>query len=162
MAGPPAKSLPVDLLLPPLPGLIVSLGFPGFRSEGAGRDRLLPVMCDRCGTDSHLIIRSVTDPPEDRSGVVIVAYTCAGCGLFREHPARVADLSLVMGRGTRKANVLIFGWHYMHCGQIMKKTGSELRRLSAPASEAREQLLDVYLPTRVLRCACGFRLELPE
>jgi hypothetical protein len=120
-------------------------------------------MCDRCGTDRHLVIRSVTDLPEDQTSAVIVAYTCARCGHFREHPAAVADLSLVMGRGTRKATVLIFGWHYMHCGQIMKKTGSGLRRLAAPpAIDAHPQLLDVYLPTRVLTCGCGFRLELPE
>jgi hypothetical protein len=120
-------------------------------------------MCDHCGTDRHLIIRSVTDPPEQETGVVVVAYTCARCGLFSEHPARVSDLSLVMGRGTRKAKILIFGWHYMHCGRIMKKTGSELRRLSAPPTPgARAQLLDVHIPTRVLTCGCGFRLELPE
>jgi hypothetical protein len=141
----------------------VSLGFPGFRSDGAGRARVLPVTCDHCGTDRHLIIRSVTDPPEDQTGVVIVAYTCARCGAFREHPARLSDFSMVIGRGIRKAKVLIFGWHYMHCGRIMKKTGSELRRLSAPPPvEARAKLLDVYLPARVLTCACGFRLELPE
>lgn len=120
-------------------------------------------MCERCGSDGHLIIRAVTDPPENQTGVIIVAYTCARCGLFREHPARVADLSQVMIRGTRKATVLIFGWHYMHCGQTMKKTGSELRRLSAPPSpEAPAALPDVYLPARVLTCGCGFRLELPE
>jgi len=45
----------------------------------------------------------------------------------------------------------------------MKKTGSELRRISVtPVMEARGKLPDVYLPTRVLACACGFRLELPE
>lgn len=142
-----------------MPGLIVSLGFPGFRSGDAGRARVLPVKCERCGTDRHLTIRSVTDPPEHQTGVVVVAYTCARCQLFSEHPARVSDL----GRGIRRATVLIFGWHYMHCGRIMKKTGSELRRLPAPwAAEERPNLLDVYLPTRVLTCACGFRLELPE
>lgn len=45
----------------------------------------------------------------------------------------------------------------------MKKTGSQLRRLSATqVTEARGKLSDVYLPTRVVACACGFRLELPE
>lgn len=155
-----ARPLPIALLVC---RLIMSLGFPGFRSEGPGRARVLPVMCDRCGTDRHLIIRSVTDPSEHQTGVVIVAYTCARCGLFSEHPARVSDLSLVMGRGTRRAKLLIFGWHYMHCGRIMKKTGSELRRIPAPpAAKAHGSLLDVYIPTRVMACACGFRLELPE
>ncbi|MDP9696915.1 UNVERIFIED_ORG: hypothetical protein J2X79_004498 [Arthrobacter globiformis] len=141
----------------------MSFGFAGFRSDDAGRGGVLPVMCEHCGTDSHLIIRSVTDPPEHETGVVIVAYTRARCGRFSEHPARVLDLSLVMGRGIRKAKILIFCWHYMHCGRIMKKTGSELHRLSAPpATEVGAQLLDVYIPTLILTCSCGFRLELPE
>jgi hypothetical protein len=60
--------------------------------------------------------------------------------------------------------VLIFGGHYMHCGQPMEKAGSELRRFSAPLSteSAEADPLDVYLATRVLRCSCGFQIELPE
>jgi hypothetical protein len=46
----------------------------------------------------------------------------------------------------------------------MARAGSELRRLSAPLSTegAAEDTLDVYLSTRVLRCSCGFQMELPE
>lgn len=58
---------------------------------------------------------------------------------------------------------MIFGAHYMHCGQPMEKAGSELRILCAPLSTegAAEDALDVYLSTRVLRCTCGFQIELP-
>ena len=46
----------------------------------------------------------------------------------------------------------------------MQKAGSELRRLSGPTFTDRstEEGLDVYLATRVLRCSCGFRVELPD
>jgi hypothetical protein len=46
----------------------------------------------------------------------------------------------------------------------MQKTGSELRRLSAPAFTDRpfEDALDVYLTTQVLHCPCGFQMEVPE
>lgn len=98
------------------------------------------------------------------SDVVMVAYTCSRCQHFSEHPAQVSDLSAILGRREQKGDVLIFGGHYMHCGQPMHKAGSEVRRLSAPLSTevAADDTLDVYLSTRVLRCTCGFQMELPE
>ena len=142
----------------------MSLRSPDFRSDGAGEARVRPVMCSRCGTDYHLTVRSVTDIRDCPPDVVMVAYTCSRCRLFSEHPAQVADLSAVLGRRKQSGDVLIFGGHYMHCGQPMAKAGSELRRLSAPLSTegAAEDNLDVYLATRVLRCVCGFQMELPE
>lgn len=95
-AGAPSKPLPAGV---PVSGLIMSFGFPGFRSDDAGRGRVLPVVCEHCGTDSHLIIRSVTDPPEHETGVVIVAYTRARCGRFSEHPA--GGLGPFPGHGPR-------------------------------------------------------------
>jgi monoamine oxidase len=42
----------------------MSLGFPGFRPDGAGRQpRVPPVTCENCGTHRHLTIRSMTDLP---------------------------------------------------------------------------------------------------
>ncbi|TLM72631.1 hypothetical protein [Pseudarthrobacter sp. NamB4] len=62
--------------------------------------------------------------------------------------------------------MLAFGGHYIHCGHPMEKIGSELRRLSAPAftdgDQKETETLDVYMTTRVLRCRCGFQMELPE
>jgi len=99
----------------------------------------------------------------------MVAYTCGRCRLFKEHAAYVADLSAILGRPEQTGDVLIFGGHYMHCGQPMEKIGSDLRRLSAPLTTedsttggTGQESLDVYLRTRVLRCACGFQMELPD
>jgi hypothetical protein len=68
------------------------------------------------------------------------------------------------GPNSRIQGVLAVGGYYMHCGQPMQKTGSELRRLSAPAftDHALDDALDVYLTTKVLHCPCGFQMELPE
>jgi hypothetical protein len=68
------------------------------------------------------------------------------------------------GPRNRIEGVLVFGGQFMHCGQAMQKTGSELRRLSVPAFTDRplEDALDVYLTTQVLHCPCGFQMELPE
>jgi hypothetical protein len=146
----------------------MALGFPGPRPDGSGRSpRVQPVMCEHCehcGTHRHLTIRSMTDLQDYPAGVVLVSYTCGRRRRFSEHPARVADVSMVLASTEQTDDVLIFGGHYMHCGQPMGKAGSELRRLSAPLSAdgTGEVVLDVYLSTRVLRCVCGFQIELPE
>jgi hypothetical protein len=140
-------------------------GIPDFRPDGTRRPPgVLPVICRNCGTDRHLAIRSVIHLQDQPSDIVTVAHTCTRCRRFSEHPAWVPDLSPVLARLEQTADVLILGGHYMHCGQPMKKAGSELRRLSAPRSTkiAAEDDLEVCLATRVLRCVCGFQLELPE
>jgi hypothetical protein len=141
----------------------MSLGFPGFRSDAGGPDRILPMMCEHCGTDRHLVVRAVTALPGHPADVVLASYACGRCRLFSEHPARLADLSMVLDRH-QTGDLLMFGWHYLHCGEPMKKTGSELRRLSASvgSDSAAGDTRDVYLSTRVLTCRCGFRLEVPE
>jgi hypothetical protein len=68
------------------------------------------------------------------------------------------------GPNHRIEGVLAFNGQYVHCGEPMQKTGSELRRLSAPAFTDRpfEDALDVYLTTQELHCSCGFQMEVPE
>lgn len=126
---------------------------------------VLPVMCGACGTDRNLSIRSVTHPPGLPAEVVLVSYTCAECRHFSEHPVRVADLSMVLTGLEQIVDVLILGGHYMHCGQPMERSRSGMHRLFGPMttdSRTDDDSLDVYLSTRVLRCACGFQMELPE
>jgi hypothetical protein len=66
--------------------------------------------------------------------------------------------------GSNQGNVLVFGGHYVHCGHLMEKGGTELRHFQASRSEENVQAraLDFYLSTRVLRCMCGFQIEVPE
>ena len=66
--------------------------------------------------------------------------------------------------GSNQCNVLVFAGHYMHCGEPMEKGGTELRHLQGPRSTENVQYwaLDVYLSTCVLRCICGFQIEVPE
>lgn len=111
----------------------MSFGF-HYRDEGAGRHRVPPLMSGNRGTDRHLIIRSVTNLPGFGADVVVVSYTCWRCGDFNEHPAQVADLSMVLARPEQTGGLLVFGDDYLHCGQPMQKAGSELRRLSVPLS----------------------------
>ncbi|WP_090581696.1 hypothetical protein [Arthrobacter sp. ov407] len=93
-----------------------------------------------------------------------VAYSCVECGFFYAHPANVAQAAEIANRPGQGPGVLQFGGAYMHCGKPMTVGGSEQRSICAPAST--EDLggvpLEVYLRTRVLRCGCGFQMEIPD
>jgi hypothetical protein len=61
------------------------------------------------------------------------------------------------------------GGGYIHCGEPMHAASSGLRSIYAPmttepvpAGQTSEDVLEVYLRTRVLRCGCGFQMEIPE
>lgn len=64
--------------------------------------------------------------------------------------------------------VLQFRGEYVHCGEPMRAADSVLHGVYAvvttePTSpEAGEEALELYLRTRVLRCICGFQMELPS
>lgn len=119
--------------------------------------------CSGCGTDRFLALHSIEAliPPSGDS--VEVGYSCKACNEHYLHPADVAAVAAVLNRVRSFEDVLAFGGHYIHCGQPMQISGSEVRRLGAPAftDEALEDALDVYLATRVLHCPCGFQMELP-
>ena len=142
---------------------IVPTGPPSAPDSAGGPPRVLPVICV-CSTDRDLTMRSVSHPPGLPADVVLVSYTCPRCRHFSEHPARVADLSVIFERMEPTGDVLVLGGRYMHCGQPMERASSGLHRLAAPVStdSADADSLDVYLATRVLRCACGFQVELPD
>lgn len=96
--------------------------------------------------------------------MVEVGYACRACRRDYLHPASVAAVAAVLNRESNPDGVLTFAGSYIHCGQPMQKTGSELRRLTAPRFTDRttEDDLDIYLTTQVLHCPCGFQIELPE
>ncbi len=127
-------------------------------------DEDLPLMCSQCGTDRNLALHSIETLNPPLEDLVKVGYSCSACGMHYLHRADVATVASVLNRDGSLTNVLAFGGHYIHCGQPMEKTGSELRRLSAPVStdKDQEETFDVYMSTRVLHCRCGFQVELPE
>ncbi|TLM72916.1 hypothetical protein [Pseudarthrobacter sp. NamB4] len=58
---------------------------------------------------------------------------------------------------------LAFDGSYMHCGQAMTPAGVDLLSISAVyTGKNLPEELRVYLATRVLRCACGFQMEVPD
>lgn len=123
-----------------------------------------PLRCRACRNDTHLVIKAIESHPGPANALVDVSYTCTACGRHHAHVADVADVAFILNRPGNVADVLVFGGHYIHCGQPMERAGHELRRLHAPVGTSRPEAeaLDVYLSTRVIRCACGFQMELPE
>ena len=133
-------------------------------TPGSQLPRALPMQCTDCGTDVHLSLRSIESLRPYSETLVAVSYSCTACGQFLCHAADVAQVAVILSRGGRTPDVLIFGRQYIHCGQPMQKAGFGLQRLHAPITTDpdAEDALAVYLSTRVLRCACGFQMELPE
>jgi hypothetical protein len=123
-----------------------------------------PLRCTACRNDTHLVIRAIESHHEPAEALVDVSYTCTACGRHHAQVADVADVAFILNRQGNVSDVLLFGGHYIHCGRPMERAGHELRRLHAPVSTSRPdgEALDVYLSTRVIRCACGFQMELPE
>jgi hypothetical protein len=123
-----------------------------------------PLRCTKCGSDRQLALHSIVALTPPANGSVEVGYSCRTCRSQYLHRASVVAVAALLNRVRSPEDVLAFGGHYIHCGQPMQKTGSELRRLHAPATTGQDLVdaLDVYLTTQVLHCPCGFQMELPE
>lgn len=123
-----------------------------------------PLRCTACRNDTHLVIRSIESHQGPADALVDVSYSCTACGRYHAQAADVADVAYILNRQKNVSDVLLFGGHYIHCGRPMERAGHELRRLHASVSSSRPdgEALDVYLSTRVIRCVCGFQMELPE
>lgn len=120
--------------------------------------------CRGCDTDEHLVIESVRALEPPMAVLVETEYTCIECASFYSHPATVAQVGAVLNRSGPGFGVLQFGRTYLHCGEPMSTAGSERRSIYAPSFTewTDEPPLDVYLRTKVLRCRCGFRMEIPD
>lgn len=120
--------------------------------------------CTQCQTDEYLIIESIDTLRPPRTGLVDVAYTCVECDFFYAHTASVARVAEVLNRPGQGSGVLQFGGNYRHGGEPMMMVGSLQRSVHATLSTelAGEGPLEVYLRTRVLRCGCGFQMEIPD
>jgi hypothetical protein len=122
------------------------------------------LVCAICGSHKNLQVHSIAAAAPPAKNVVEVGYSCRECSLEYVRLADVADVAAVLNRTRCPEDVLVVGGIYIHCGQPMQRFGSEFRRVVAPVSTgvASDDALDIYLRTRVLRCGCGFQIELPD
>lgn len=122
-----------------------------------------PLYCVRCGTDSHLFISSIAQPPAGPDDPVTVSYTCTRCWVSYRRVADAAEFAGVLDIDAGSPDVLVFSGQYIHCRQSMQQTASGVLRLEGRTSEeASRKPLGVYLDIRVMECRCGFRLVLPD
>ncbi|MBD8042201.1 hypothetical protein H9638_00075 [Arthrobacter sp. Sa2BUA2] len=113
--------------------------------------------CSYCGTDEFLIIESVeTSTTADAAEFLEISYTCGECDRFYGHPVRHSPL------WARRATSEPTEAEYLHCGEPMQPKDTGTVSLFEPLStERHEAAQDVRLETSILRCACGFQIELP-
>lgn len=127
-----------------------------------------PLRCSKCGNVDKLEITSIDaldagSPFAGSPFMVAVTFTCAECGVPTTQDTDVADVARILNRPGTPSGVLAFGGHYIHCGQPMNTVGSELRSVHGSYSDRLiPEALSVYLATRVLRCRCGFQMEIPD
>lgn len=121
------------------------------------------LLCGHCGSDTELRLQSIKalDPPSD--DFVEAGYVCTACDLHYLRRADVAAVGAVLSRAPGEEDVLIFDGEYVHCGRPMHTLDSEAGCLNAVYTDRDPQNAnDVCLTTRILRCSCGFQIQLPE
>jgi hypothetical protein len=117
--------------------------------------------CEECGTEHQLTIHAISALGAG-GDLVSVSYTCRDCDRFQEHTAYASDVVAALHQVRFMAQVIVFGDDYVHCGYPMEEAEFEIERLCYRSSRSGSALSAVSLPTRVLRCRCGFQLEVPE
>ncbi len=118
--------------------------------------------CATCGAEHQLTIHAVRAMGGGNGDLVSVSYTCNDCGLFQEHLAYTEDVAAALHQVRWMAQVIVFGDDYIHCGFPMEEAEFEIERLCYRSGAGGGSLGMVSLPTRVLRCRCGFQLEVPQ
>jgi hypothetical protein len=119
--------------------------------------------CATCNTDRHLLVESVTTLNE-RQKTLAAAVTCTKCGASRVMATTAAFVKAVPGRNEDNKDVVHRDAEYVHCQEPMCRVDPELRGVHWPVSTEAgpPEFLSVYLKTRVLRCRCGFQIEIPH
>lgn len=129
------------------------------RQPRAGR-----LWCAVCGTDKHLNIESIQAQAPRSSQQLAVFYTCTSCGFSYSHPATVQQAGAILNRRGIQDGLLEFGSHYFHCSEPLREVKTALRSFRAPQTgrpPSRSSPPEAHLRTKILRCSCGFELEIP-
>lgn len=118
--------------------------------------------CAECDTDRHLLVDSVTTLDAQQK-TLAAAITCKKCQGSRVLATTAAFVAAVPGRNENN-DVVHRDAGYVHCQEPMSPVDPELRGVHWPVSTEAgpTEFLSVYLRTRVLRCRCGFQMEIPH
>jgi hypothetical protein len=122
------------------------------------------LQCPKCGTGRYLGIHSIDSLRPPAQGLVAVPYTCEACADVNTDAASVPQIAGILNRlGLSAADILQFGGQYSHCGESRHSADTQLRCACAPVATQAPAIdvLEVYLSTHILRCGCGFQMEIP-
>lgn len=133
--------------------------------RGAHQPRGKRPWCATCNINQHLMVESpaVTEP---RTDTLVVAVRCSLCGRSRVLETTAEHVGAVTAHEAAHQDVVHGSEGYVHCGEPMAppgpRTPTTQRTFPSPGPSGLEDSLEVYLATRVLRCRCGFQVELPR
>lgn len=119
------------------------------------------ITCTDCNTSNHLTIESIQPVVPKTNGWVMVEYSCGKCESFYAHEASVQAVARFLTTSETQPGVLRFGRDYIHCGEPMEAIGVRVTNVGSDDDDLRE-VLEVRIPTVVLRCHCGFRMLIPD
>lgn len=123
-----------------------------------------PLSCQHCLSSEHVVIESMESlRPHPGELHVQVGYVCRECRSNYLHTARFQDVAAFLNRTRTLQGLLRFAGEYLHCGEPMSLKGSNITSIYASLStEECEEMTVLNVGTKVLRCQCGFQLELPD
>ena len=126
------------------------------------------LVCTACGTADDLVIEAIEAIIPAVPGFVCLEYSCSACGCFYGHDASVQQVATVLNAGATAPGVLHFGRYFIHCGEPMEDIGEGVVRLGPPAGSRGGPAgsrggpsATISMRTRLLRCHCGFQLDVP-
>ena len=119
--------------------------------------------CATCDTDVHLVVDTIA-VMDRRAETLAVAFNCVKCGGSQVLSTTASFVAAILARSANNDDVMHLGDEYIHCGEPMSATDPDLRSSRAPVSTTPRpaDFLGAYLQTRVLRCRCGFQMEIPQ
>lgn len=119
--------------------------------------------CATCDTDRHLLLDSVTTMNPQRE-TLAAAISCTNCGSSHVVATTAAFLAAIPGRYGNSGGAVHRDDAYSHCQEPMSAVDPERRSAHRPVSThaGTPDFLGDYLRTRVLRCRCGFQIEIPR
>lgn len=119
------------------------------------------INCPECHKSCHLDIESIQRLDPHIDGWVMIEYSCGKCESYSSHAVSVQSVAKFLGTTDAPVGVVKFGRHYIHCGEPMEQKELKLHSVHAPSYE-QQPILDVVVPSVVLRCRCGFQISIPH
>ncbi|RKR12743.1 hypothetical protein [Arthrobacter oryzae] len=119
--------------------------------------------CATCDTDRHLLVDSVAMMNLQQE-TLAAAISCTKCGNSHVMATTAALLATIPGRTGNAGAAVPRDDAYRHCQEPMSAVDPERRSAHLPVSThaGTQDFLGDYLRTRVLRCRCGFQMDIPR